>query len=151
MCQVRGCLYKTTSWEAISRHLASKHNSETTPSEKRNTPAPEKRIISGYSPLTSSDRPACQRATPVSFEPSMKGDRATLREQGSLLNSLAGYQAKGRVFDADPFGLCPKAKPTFVEDCGVCKYCKDTKKFGGPRKLKMACFQMGGRRPMCRI
>ena len=47
-------------------------------------------------------RPSRVKTAPVSFQPSMKGDRATLREEGLLLNTIAGYQVKARRGPAVP-------------------------------------------------
>ena len=30
---------------------------------------------------------------------------------------------------------------SMAKDCGVCNFCKDMKKFGGPGRLKKACIQ----------
>ena len=42
---------------------------------------------------------------------------------------------------------CGTCDACMVEDCGVCAYCKDMKRFGGPGKLKSRCWL----RPTCEV
>ena len=72
------------------------------PAAKKSTPKKSNPKKSASSP----NRPSRQRATPVVFESSMKGERAILRDEGALLNSLAGYRT------ATPTSMTTLSPPT---------------------------------------
>ena len=91
------------------------------PAAKKSTPKKSNPMKPNPKKSASSpNRLSRHRATPLAFEPSMKGDRAILRDSGALLNSLAGYQVGGKgrdVFYVDTFAPSsavrsfPRARP----------------------------------------